>query len=98
MVGHTLAQWAWERPATTIQGDQRIPRPGPGDRAGGEHQQDQAVRVTLEELAVLQGFDSAFPFMGNKTQRSQQIGNAVPPPLAAAIVGALLGMDREIAA
>jgi DNA (cytosine-5)-methyltransferase 1 len=92
-VGYTLAQWAWERPATTVQGDPRVPRPGHRDRAGGEHQQDQAVRVTLAELAILQGFPADFPFQGNKTQRAQQIGNAVPPPLAAAIIGALVGID-----
>src|SRR6266536_1682065 len=86
--------WVRERPATTVQGAPRAPRPGHRDREGGEHQQDGAVRVTLEERAVLQGCDPALPFQGNKMQRAQQVGNAVPPPLAAAIVAALTGADR----
>jgi len=87
--GGGLAQWAWERPATTVQGKALVPRPGHRDRAGGEHQQDGAVRITLDELAILQGMPSGYPWRGNRTQVASQIGNLVPPPLAAAIVAAL---------
>jgi len=53
------------------------------------HQQDGAVRVTFDELAVLQGMPSGYPWQGNRTQVASQIGNLIPPPLAAAIVAAL---------
>jgi DNA (cytosine-5)-methyltransferase 1 len=99
MVGHTLAQWVHERPATTVQATPRIGRPGHKDRDQGEAQFEQdAVRVTLDELAILQGFPAGYPWQGNKSQRASQIGNAVPPPLAAAIVGTLLGLDWRAAA
>ena len=32
---------------------------------------------------------SGYPWRGNRTQVASQIGNLVPPPLAAAIVAAL---------
>ncbi len=100
--GHDAAQWARERPATTISGDARCWPPGHkinaddvtrlgdeayeryGDRAGTE-----AIRLEPEEAAVLQGFRRDYPFQGSRTKKFEQIGNAVPPPVAAAIVGCL---------
>jgi DNA (cytosine-5)-methyltransferase 1 len=48
------------------------------------------ARPTLEEAARLQTFPDGYPFQGNQGQRFQQIGNAVPPRLAEALIGALL--------
>ena len=42
-------------------------------------------KLTPEECAKLQGFPDSFIFKGNKSQRYEQIGNAVPPALARAI-------------
>lgn len=50
---------------------------------------DMSIRLSLPEAAVLQGFRPDYPWKGNASKRAQQIGNAVPPPLAAAIIGAL---------
>lgn len=49
----------------------------------------QRIRVTPEEAAALQTFPDGYPFRGNKGQRFQQIGNAVPPLLAHAILASL---------
>lgn len=47
---------------------------------------DGGVPVTLPELAVLQDFPDEYPWVGNKTSRARQIGNAIPPGLARAVL------------
>lgn len=47
-------------------------------------------RLTLEELAILQGFPPGFAFHGATAgSRHRQVGNAVPPPLAGALGASL---------
>lgn len=41
--------------------------------------------ITHAEAARIQGFDPSFQWCGSKSSIARQIGNAVPPPLAAAI-------------
>lgn len=47
-------------------------------------------RPTHAEAAKLQTFPDGYPFQGNGGQRYQQIGNAVPPRLAEALLRVLL--------
>ena len=42
-------------------------------------------RLTVQMAAALQGFPSNWIFMGGKTASYRQIGNAFPPPVAAAV-------------
>jgi DNA (cytosine-5)-methyltransferase 1 len=46
--------------------------------------------MTVDEAAQLQGFPSGYPWSGGSVSRQQQVGDAVPPPLAAAILRPLV--------
>jgi DNA (cytosine-5)-methyltransferase 1 len=80
--------WAGERPATTVACDRRVHPPGHKQNASdppGRHEQRRganAVRVTVEQAAVLQGFPADYPWQGTRTRQFEQVGNAVPPPVA----------------
>lgn len=102
--GHNQPRWVQERPATTIAGDPRVWPPGHkinqsdidrlgqdeaearcGDRAGTE-----AIRLGIAEALVLQSFPADFPLRGSRTAQFLQVGNAVPPQLAAAIIATVV--------
>lgn len=80
-------RWVHDRPASTIAGDPRVFDPTDHHKPGG--QSEGAVRITLPESAVLQGFPPDYPFQGSQTSKFRQNGNAMPPPWAAAIIEAL---------
>jgi DNA (cytosine-5)-methyltransferase 1 len=91
--GHERPQWVHDRPATTVAGDSRIGQPG--HKHMGDCHPDQprtkqfdtgSVRVTVEEASLLQSFPPGYPWQGTKTKQYQQVGNAVPPGLAAAVL------------
>ena len=90
--GHDSYRWAWARPSTTVMGDPRIAPPGhkgsPAD--GGPRQMDNAIRLEVWEAGVLQGFRPDYPWQGGRSKQFEQVGNAVPPPVAAAILAGLL--------
>lgn len=81
-------RWVDERPATTVATDPRVFQPG-GHHEPGEQSQN-AVTVTVTEAAVLQSFPPDYPWQGSRTAKFTQIGNAVPPLMARAVIAALL--------
>lgn len=82
--------WIYDRPATTVMGTPRIfPPDGHHPEMGLGHASNRAIKVTLEELATLQGFPDGWPFQGNKTSRARQIGDAVCPKMAEVCVRAV---------
>ena len=94
------AAWTVERPATTVQGDPRIGRPGhKGRESGGESQfAVDSVRITVREAAILQSFPPGYPFQGTRTAQFRQVGDAVPPLLAEHILSMATGIKRLEAA
>lgn len=86
-----LPRWALERPSTTVTSGGRVA--APGYRRHDERQFGAgAVRLTPEQAARLQGFPDGYPWRAPRVH--QQIGNAVPPPLAEAILSTLTGRNR----
>lgn len=80
--------WKWAHtPSTTIAGDPRI--------TAREHhyhgeQNSTSYRLEAHEAETLQTFPQMFPFQGTKSKQFLQIGNAVPPLLAEAILRTLI--------
>jgi len=88
-----LPKWTRRRPATTVLSTPRISAPSardrdpswqPGDRRPSQYK--NAVRVSVEEAAVLQGFRADYPWQGSRTRCFLQIGNAVCPPVVRLVV------------
>ena len=74
---------------------------GSGNQVGPrvfDHEPEKPVRVrslTLEETLVLQGFPSDYDLSSANTQKSRwtMVGNAVPPPVAEAVIRGIRNGD-----
>ncbi len=88
--------WAWGRPATTLTTDERLFGPHAG--SAGESQSENAVKLTLAEALTLQSFPPDYPVQGTKTDQFRQVGDAVPPLLAAHVVAAATGRVLDLPA
>ena len=98
--GPYVPAWTNDRPSTSVAGDPRIGQPGhkcmtddchPG--RGKTRQFDRgSVRVTQDEAATLQTFPAGHPWQGAKSKQFQQIGNAIPPLLAGAVLRSAAGL------
>jgi DNA (cytosine-5)-methyltransferase 1 len=53
-------------------------------------------RLTVEECAALQSFPPDHPWRGTKRSKYQQVGNAVPPPLARVVAQRVLEADASL--
>jgi DNA (cytosine-5)-methyltransferase 1 len=87
--------WVHERPSTTLVSSFRPDVvAGPGYRQAGDGpRQDAPGSISISEAARLQAFPNGHPWRGSRTSQFRQCGNAVPPPVAAAVAGAALGVD-----
>lgn len=97
--GEVDPRWPLERPATTVAGRPLVADPGSNANRfnGRKKSRNDGYRVTVQEAGVLQGFRSDYPWAGNQGEQIQQIGNAIPPPLAAAILGRLAHLQEQAA-
>jgi DNA (cytosine-5)-methyltransferase 1 len=78
----------WDRPAITITHYARNPA------SGRFVHPEQDRGLTMREAARLQGFPDGYEFTGGFDDIFRQIGEAVPPPLAAAIAASTLANLR----
>jgi DNA (cytosine-5)-methyltransferase 1 len=76
----------WDRPSVTIRTEFFKPE------KGRYLHPEQHRPITHREAARLMGFPDDFKFVGSKVEIARQIGNAVPPGLAASIAE----MVREV--
>lgn len=87
-------EWAFNRPATTIVGSFRPEVvAAPGYRTKGDPSCQNApgsYASTVDERTKLMSYTAPFPFQGNKSEVSLQIGNAVPPLVASAVLETFL--------
>ena len=93
-VGEVDPRWVLRYPATTIAGRNRLCHRGANaNRFNGKTKsRNDGYNLTEPEMAALQDFPPGYPFQGNLEQRRQQIGDAVPAGLAAAIIAEAAGI------
>lgn len=56
-------------------------------------QDGTSERISAADASTLQGFPADYPWQGTKTKTFEQIGNAVPPPLASAVLAQAAGIE-----
>lgn len=80
--------WPFKRPATTVATRDLVPDPGANaNRFNGlEKSRNDGIKITERDALILQSFDPDYPVQGSRSKRFQQIGNAVPPRLAAHVL------------
>jgi DNA (cytosine-5)-methyltransferase 1 len=85
--------WPLKRPATTVATRDKVQHPG---STANRYQPDvtksrnDGVRITVAEAAQLQTFPADYPWQGPRTKQYEQVGNAVPPLMAAAVLNVVL--------
>ncbi|MDX2998146.1 DNA cytosine methyltransferase [Streptomyces scabiei] len=64
-------------------------------RCSGHPVEETTVRITVPEASVLQSFPADYPWQGTRTAQFTQVGNAVPPLMAAHVVAAVSGLPFQ---
>jgi DNA (cytosine-5)-methyltransferase 1 len=91
-------QWAWLR-TTDPEPARWITEPAPtlsfghASAAWRFETESESQPLTIPQAGRLQGFLDDHPWQGSKTSTFRKIGNAVPPPVAIAVVGAAASLD-----
>lgn len=87
-----VKDWAGVRPSTTIAGRALAPDPGTNANRynGATKSRNDGIHLSEADGLTLQSFPADYPLRGTRVKRWQQIGNAIPPGLAAAVLAQVL--------
>lgn len=100
MFGHRSndVRWVFDRPATTVVGSFKPEViAAPGFRTDISRQDAPgSISVSVSEAGVLQSFRADYPWQGSKSKQYEQVGNAIPPLLAAHILSAVTGIPLDL--
>lgn len=98
--GNNVAKWGWKLRSNTQANAAVRPAGLPASALFfGAHKNnvswvsetdDVAIRLSLPDAAVLQTFPYDWPFKGGATKQFMQVGNAIPPLMAAAVLRTFL--------
>lgn len=88
--------WVHYRPSPTIVGSFRpdiVAAPGWRKAGDGPRQNTPgSVQITVQEAGILQSFAADHPWQGNRAKQFQQVGNAIPPRVAAVSLSSVTGL------
>lgn len=88
--GGAVLEWPWDRPATTVNAQERLAPPGHHE-GGSDLSKPNAIKLSEKAATILQGFPSGWHFAGaTKKARWSQIGQGMCPPLAEAVGHAIM--------
>lgn len=83
-----LRRLAWDKPAPAL-------TTRPASKATMLCHPDELRALSVREYARIQGFPDSWEFKGGLSNQYEQVGNAVPPPLAAAVGRELMRLLEE---
>jgi len=85
-------------PAATVAGRDLVPFRGANANRFNDStkSRNDGIRVTVAEAAILQSFRPDYPWQGSKTAQYLQVGNAVPPRLAAHVLAEAVGAPQPV--
>lgn len=90
-----VLEWPWDRPATTVQADDRLSPPGHHDETFAVRSLPNAIVISEKAATILQGFPEDWLFVGSsKDARFSQLGQAMPPPLAGAVARSVVRQQK----
>jgi DNA (cytosine-5)-methyltransferase 1 len=98
--GQVDPNWPFSRPATTLVARGLVADPGANANRFNDSakSRNDGIKISVRDAAILQSFPAEYPWHGTQTKQFEQVGNAVPPRVAAHAIAALLGIAAEVAA
>jgi DNA (cytosine-5)-methyltransferase 1 len=65
------------------------------DKAAHRQDADGSIRISPRQAGILQSFPPDYPWRGSLDERFTQIGNAIPPLLAKAVIAEAISVQLK---